>query len=220
MRFIQSTSVALLILVTGALHAAPATITLTNGKVYEKAEVVAQSAEYVTLRFAGGMAQVEKRMLPDDLLAKFPLNEKAVEAERDRQERERVRAEARAEQKAERRAGAATAQNHAISGPAAPPPSLDTLEGSLEQEAQRRARTYFRAKRYGSGSEVTLTRDIELEPFEAVQGWNNRYRAKGAAWVQYWDSGSRAYAKREQRFEIILITDDRGRVRSHEIAEH
>lgn len=219
MRFIPSTSITLLFLAAGALHAAPATITLTNGKVFEKAEVVSQSAEYVTLRFAGGMAQVEKRLLPEELQAKYPLNEKAVEAERDRQERERVRAETRAEQKAERRAVASN-RSAATSTPASTPPTLDTLEGSLESEAKRRAAIYFRNKRYASGSEVTLTRDLLFEPMETIQGWSNRYRAKGTAWVQFWDSSSGSFAKREVRFEITLITDDRGRVRSHEVVEY
>lgn len=218
----HSTSIrfALFLLTVGTLPAAPATITLLNGKKYEQAEVVSQTAEAVTLRYSGGIAQVDKRMLPDDLRARYPLDEKAAEAERARQERDQVRAQARAERKEEHAALSRARSNPTPATTTTPAtPSFEALEAGLTVEARSRANTYFRNRRYGSGSELTLVARLEIEPIEPIQGWSNRYRAKGVAYVQFYESSGGSFAKREQRFEIVLATDERGRVRTHEISE-
>ena len=53
-------------------------ITLKDGRVFKDAEVFSQSPLSVMIKHRGGISSVQKKFLPDNLLAQYPLDEKAL----------------------------------------------------------------------------------------------------------------------------------------------
>ena len=61
-------------------------IALPDGRIFRDAQIVGQSPTTVTIRHSGGFDQVEKRKLPDDLAAQYPVDD--TEAARQRAEQQ------------------------------------------------------------------------------------------------------------------------------------
>src|ERR1700677_887911 len=55
-------------------------ITLKDGRRFPDAKIISQSPDSVTIRYAGGMSQVEKDLLPDKFLAIYPIDPSIIEA--------------------------------------------------------------------------------------------------------------------------------------------
>lgn len=57
-------------------------ITLTDGRAFKDAKVLSQTPTHVTIRHAAGMNQISKAVLPDDLRAKYPIDQEAADKSR------------------------------------------------------------------------------------------------------------------------------------------
>jgi hypothetical protein len=76
-----------------ASPASGAELVLKDGRVFKEWKVMSVSAGYLTIRHADGAARVAKELLPPELLAKFPVDAAALEAEKREIERGRRIAE-------------------------------------------------------------------------------------------------------------------------------
>lgn len=81
------------------------------------------------------------------------------------------------------------------------------------QVAADRAARYFRYElRMGSNSVSVYEVDIEILGTENVSGWQGRYRTKGKAYIQYYDSVGGSYSRQTEGFEIITERKSDGAV--------
>ena len=78
-----ATPLVLALLATAPLNASD--LALKDGRVFRDAIVVREDAATVTLRHAGGFAQVEKSKLPEHLLAQHPFDATQAQLETERQ---------------------------------------------------------------------------------------------------------------------------------------
>ncbi len=92
-----------------------------------------------------------------------------------------------------------------LASPSAPSVAVD--DGA---RARHRAAAVKRAERFftyefqaGSSAISVYDRDIEVEETEAIEGWPGRYRTKGRAYLQFYDSRGRSFSRTNSRFEVI-----------------
>jgi hypothetical protein len=72
------------------------------------------------------------------------------------------------------------------------------------EAALAKARNYFRYEyRQGSNSTRTTSLSIEIDETEPVQGWEGRFRTKGKALLNVFNSNGRSYQNQTQEFEIL-----------------
>jgi hypothetical protein len=64
-----------------AVAALGADLKLTDGRVFEDYRITTQTPTTVTVRHAGGMARIEKKLLPPEVLEAYPVDEAAAPAE-------------------------------------------------------------------------------------------------------------------------------------------
>lgn len=70
--------------------------------------------------------------------------------------------------------------------------------------ASKRAERFFTYEfQAGSSSLSVYDCDIETEEIEAVAGWDGRYRTKGRAYLQFYDSRGRSFSRTTSRFEVL-----------------
>lgn len=97
------------------------------------------------------------------------------------------------------------------SPPASPTRRIEQTAGSTPASASRhRQVATTRAKRFftyefqaGSSAISVYDCNIETEESEAIAGWPGRYRTKGRAYIQYYDSRGRSFSRTTSGFEII-----------------
>jgi hypothetical protein len=101
----------------------------------------------------------------------------------------------------------------AVAKPAPGPAALAADTAAADQEkqvtrhkqaAEARAQRYFQYE-FKAGSDaisVTLL-DLETDQPEAVDGWPDRYRTKGKAYVEFFDSKGRSFSRTTCLFEVI-----------------
>ena len=93
------------------------------------------------------------------------------------------------------------------------PPPMPAAAGSAEgqpalaahkQAAEARATRYFRFEyRAGSDAISVTALEIETDQPEAIDGWPGRYRTKGRAFLEFYDSRGRSFSRAESRFEVL-----------------
>ncbi len=91
-------------------------------------------------------------------------------------------------------------------GPAAAPPVADEppVVASHRQVAEERARRYFEFEYSAGSGAVSVTKlAIQTRPPEPVDGWPGRYRTRGRAWIEFFESKGRSFGRRDERFEVI-----------------
>jgi len=72
------------------------------------------------------------------------------------------------------------------------------------QVAEERARRYFEFEYIlGSGAVSVTKLDIQTRPPAPVAGWPARYRTRGTAWVEFYESKGRSFGRRSSRFEVV-----------------
>jgi hypothetical protein len=89
---------------------------------------------------------------------------------------------------------------------AAPPRAIseEALRTRHRDAAAAKARRFFTYEfQAGSNALSVYDRDIEIEETEAIQGWPGRYRTKGRAYLQFYDSRGRSFSRTTSRFEVI-----------------
>ena len=99
--------------------------------------------------------------------------------------------------------------------PAEPEAMIDLQK--IKKAAEDRADTYFRFE-YPAGSSSTLTIDvhIDLEEPEPMSGWEGQYRVRGRGHLEFFDSAGISFSRAVREFEVIVITDDKGGIKSRE----
>lgn len=93
--------------------------------------------------------------------------------------------------------------------PSAPLPTQVSASAPASASRHRQVAT-ARAQRFftyefqaGSSAIGVYDCDIETEETEAIQGWTGRYRTKGRAYLQFYDSRGRSFSRTTSGFEII-----------------
>jgi hypothetical protein len=72
------------------------------------------------------------------------------------------------------------------------------------EAAMKRAERYFTYEHQAGSSALSVyDRDVEVERTEAIEGWPGRYRTRGRAYIQYYDSRGRSFSRTSSRFEVI-----------------
>jgi hypothetical protein len=77
---------------------------------------------------------------------------------------------------------------------------LASHKGAAEERAQRYYRYEFKA---GSDAISVTALDIETEQPEAIMGWPDRFRTKGKAYLEFYDSKGGSFSRTTSSFEII-----------------
>ena len=80
----------------------------------------------------------------------------------------------------------------------------DPLLTSHKEAAVERAKRYFRYEfKAGSDSISVTALDIDAEQPEAIEGWLGRYRTKGKAYLEFYDSKGSSFSRTTESFEVI-----------------
>jgi len=88
----------------------------------------------------------------------------------------------------------------------ATPSSPDSDQGLArhEEAAQTRARRYYQYEfKAGSDSISVTALDIVTDQPEAIIGWLGRYRTKGKAYLEFYDSKGGSFSRTTSLFEVI-----------------
>jgi hypothetical protein len=97
----------------------------------------------------------------------------------------------------------------AEAGPRAPAAAAanadpDSVFARHKEAAQTRAQRYFRYEfRAGSDAISVTALDLEMDQPEAVEGWPGRYRIKGKAFMEFYDSKGGSFSRNTSSFEVI-----------------
>lgn len=219
------TRVALFALLLGArlLAADPATqdngagfdpdqkpLRLASGVVYPKWQIIGETASTVTIRFPGGAAKVDKKLLPESLQAVYKTDPAAVaaEAKADAEQRAIYDSQVRATQERQKEehealvAAAAKAQQDSRAQKAGVPAAASEKRAHAEQvasikkEAKKYADHYFRYEYLGGVSGAVVERlDVDLREPRDVNGWPGRYSVDGTASLEYFASAGISFQK-------------------------
>lgn len=82
-------------------------------------------------------------------------------------------------------------------------PSANPAQAHAQAAADRAARFFRYELPVGSSSISVYEVSIEILSTEIVSGWEGRYRTRGKAYIQYYDSVGRSYSRQTEGFEII-----------------
>ncbi len=86
----------------------------------------------------------------------------------------------------------------------APSGTTDAARARHREVAVKRAERYFTYEHQAGSSALSVyDRDVEVERTEAIEGWPGRYRTRGRAYIQYYDSRGRSFSRTTSRFEVI-----------------
>jgi hypothetical protein len=179
-----------------------ARLELTDGRVFENARITGESPLMVTVRHSGGFAQVEKLALPEELLAKYPVDREAAARALEREEAardKRTSADARRLSRAmdERRASVEANARRA----AAEQAELAQAESRARSLAQAEAERYFRTRWKPGNTSVALTDlQVTIDTLEAKPGWPGHWNVTGSAYVEYYMSSGRSFTTTTMAF--------------------
>jgi len=80
----------------------------------------------------------------------------------------------------------------------------ERLRAAHRQAAEARALRYYRYEFQAGSSAISVTAvDIETEPPEKVEGWPGRYRTKGTARLEFYDSKGNSFSRSAGAFEVL-----------------
>ena len=182
-----------------ALPACADTITLTDGRTFAEARIASASAGRVCIRHSGGIAQVERSLLPPELAARYPADPQAVAAE------DATRAADAEKKAAQEEASAERHRTLAERSHPAPEPQVASA-AEIEDTVVEYAKRYFRDKyQGGTNDSVTFNVSVDTEPPAEMTGWTDQWRVNGeASFTHYRSSGWGSYQKETRRFEAIV----------------
>ena len=73
-----------------------------------------------------------------------------------------------------------------------------------KKAAQTRARRYYQYEYQAGSNAISITAlDIDTEQPEAITGWLGRYRTKGKAYLEFYDSKGGSFNRTTDSFEVI-----------------
>ncbi len=176
-------------------------VELADGRNFERARVTAEEAATVTFIHAGGVAKVDKRLLPEDLAELFPYDVAGAQAAKN--ETALRRARLASEQKRE----ADAARVRAKSGRGVSFVTRDSsAPADIEFAVRQRAHRYFEnVKRTGSGATLVFGIQLEMEEPTAVTNWADRWEVQGVASYKVYDSvGWGSFSSRTKKFRAFV----------------
>lgn len=202
----------LLLFIVAALTAITATaadILLIDGRVLKNAEIISQSPSAVMIRHDTGLCSAQKKLLPADLLAKYPIDEAGERIAEQKAEEGRRAASEWAKSEAQRieRLRADRAESAAANAlrDAAIQVAEDTAYASARREITSRAKDWFRLEyKAANGSRLTMGSTIVLDTLEPVTGWPGCWRATGRARVEQYQSQGSTFTTEDLRIECEL----------------
>ena len=183
---------------------------LASGLVYPKWQIIGETASTVTIRYPGGAAKVDKKLLPESLQAIYKIDPVAVaaEAKADAEQKAIYDSQVRAtqeRQKEEHEALVASAaksqqvsQAHktAVSTADSERRARAQQVAAIKKEAKKCAEHYFRYEYLGGVSGAVVERlDIDLKEPRDVSGWAGRYAVDGRASLEYFASAGVSFQK-------------------------
>lgn len=185
---------------------------LASGLVYPKWQIIGETASTVTIRYPGGAAKVDKKLLPESLRAVYKVDPAAVaaEAKADAEKRAIYDSQVRATQQKQKEehealvASAAAAKSQQVIQAQKPAVSAANSEkraraeqvASIKKEAKKYADHYFRYDYLGGVSGAVVERlDVDLRQPREVNGWPGRYAVDGTASLEYFASAGFSFQK-------------------------
>jgi hypothetical protein len=80
----------------------------------------------------------------------------------------------------------------------------DPVLARHKEAAQTRARRYYQYEFQAGSNSISVTAlDIEMDQPEAITGWLGRYRTKGKAYLEFYDSRGGSFSRTTSSFEVI-----------------
>jgi hypothetical protein len=185
---------------------------LASGLVYPKWQIIGETASTVTIRYPGGAAKVDKKLLPENLQAVYKIDPAAVaaEAKADAEQKAIYDSQVRATQEKQKEehdalvASAAAAKAQQVSPAQRAAVSAADSEkraraeqiAAIKKEAKRYANHYFRYEYLGGVSGAVVERlDVDLREPRDVNGWPGRYAVDGTASLEYFASAGISFQK-------------------------
>jgi hypothetical protein len=183
---------------------------LASGLVYPKWQIIGETASTVTIRYPGGAAKVEKKLLPESLQAIYRIDPAAVaaEAKADAEQKAIYDSQVRAteeKQKEEHEALITSAaksqqvnqaQKTAVSTADSEKRARAQQVSAIKKEAKKYAEHYFRYEYLGGVSGAVVERlDVDLREPRDVSGWPGRYAVDGTASLEYFASAGISFQK-------------------------
>lgn len=179
-------------------------VELADGRIFERVRVLGEDSATVTLIHAGGVAKVDKRMLPEEIALLHPYVPGAAQVAAAQAEARRQAAAAGASLPATLPAPAPVYPPRPTPAPA-PAPVVQTDLNSIETAVKIRARRYFETeKRLGSGQTLSFDVFTDVSEPEQVPGWSDRWAVTGTAGYKVYESiGGGGFSKRSTKFSAI-----------------
>jgi len=200
----------------------PADITLLDRRFFKTAEIIAEYPTRVMIRHAGGLAVVNKDLLPDALWKRYPVDDDAAAAEATNRALEAERAAARRAKLEDRRIESAQRlaeqrqANASAPGPAASEIMAAEQVADAETAAVEHVIQYVETgRRTGSGN--TLVFGVKVYPQETreIPGWFGRREVSGICTYKVYDSvwgGSFKNRRIEFKVQVETKTGSRSKI--------
>jgi len=197
---------------------------LASGIVFAKWQIIAETASTVTIRYPGGAAKVDKKLLPEALRAVYKSDPAAVaaEAKADAEQKAIYDAQVRATQEKQKEEHDARVASSAADSQQAGRARKGAAEGerraraeqlaSVRKEARKYAEHYFRYEYLGGVSGAVVERlDLDLREPREVSGWPGRFAVDGRASLEYFASAGISFQKSSgNAFTVTLEWRDGG----------
>ena len=171
-------------------------------------QAIAETASTVTIRYPGGAAKVDKKLLPENLQAVYKIDPAAgaAEAKADAEQKAIYDAQVRAteeKQKEEHDALVASVAAKSQQDSKAQKAAVESDRrahaeqiASIKKEAKKYADHYFRYDYLGGVSGAIVERlDVDLREPKEVSGWPGRYAVDGNASLEYFASAGFSFQK-------------------------
>lgn len=194
-------------------------VTLTDGRAYKAVVFVSESPMRITVRHAGGLAQLEKKKLPEPLRAQYPADEAAAERQRIAEQERRAAAAAEYERtrpereekarlfKEQRMASVAFREAEERREAQARAQAYDSMKKRVQSEADDYFRTTWRP---GLTAVIVTDYRAKIEELAEKPGWPGQWSFSGEGYVEYYVSKGGSFSSNRVRFSGEV--DAQGRI--------
>lgn len=165
-------------------------LTLTDGRVLKDANIISQTPRTVTIKHASGLSSIAKPLLPPELKTKYPVDEAAAKLAEEKNQQARIRAQELEQAEYQRSLKLrAEREKTAKANERAPIDEEDNRRdrlNSARSDMQGRAEKYFKTEYPLVTSAKNIgTIKVILVDLQLIEGWNNRWVARGKCEIQY-----------------------------------
>jgi len=174
-----------------ALAGSAADLALGDGRVLRDATIRSQTPGAVVVRHADGLSSVDKKLLPPELQAQYPVDEAAALAAERQAALAQAKVQADQQARAERRAR--ELEERRKNAPAEAAAQAQEAERLAEEQAAVKAgaiscaRDYF-LREYDRNAFDERTCEVTLAEVRPADGWTKRWFVRGQAVMRYYRS--------------------------------